>query len=251
MKKNVIPIFLFFLFSIHKGYSQNLYLGINGGILNNNVIVENYNSNRPSWNKEKMNSINWGINLGYKLSNRWKIETQLQLINLGYKEKLDLLYHFQDGPIAGTMVKTVDWTTNHYYMRIPLLAQYNFLSEQSKFEFAIFAGLNFGLLLNQTSKVVGEKVFSLEEQKNAGIIDIPIRKLDFGLQAGIRVKKHLNKSFSIFIDGTIYQGFQSIIDYPKSAPYRTASDYEFYNIVNRHLTANIGILYNFNLSKQN
>lgn len=250
MKKTFTLIMIFAVANIYKSNAQNFYFGANGGFLKNSTIIEINNSVIPPWNKERLNTFNGGINLGYKHSKRWSFEAQLQFINLAYKERLDLLYHFQSGSITGTMLKEIDWYTNHHYIRIPILAHYNFLSEQSKFSVSLFAGPNIGFQTKQTSNFIGVNELSIDEQNSLNFEDIPLKKIDFGLQFGIRLKSQLSKSIAIYIDGTMYQGLPSIIDYPEQAYVRNQTEnYDYYNIVNRYFTTNIGVLYNLKFKK--
>jgi hypothetical protein len=245
MMKNIfIPICLLVIVTIYKSNAQAIYVGIHGGFLKNATIIENNSSFLPPWNKERLNTFNRGLNVGYQLSKRWNIETQLQFVNLTYKERLDLLYDFHSGPIAGTMLAEIDWYTQHHYIRMPLLAYYNFMSETSKLGVSLFAGPNIGFQTKQTSTFMGVNEFSRSKQNSLNIENIPLKKLDIGLQLGIRVTTKLYKSFYAYLDGTMYQGFPSIVDYPKQTYIkRPTQNYEYYNIINRHFTINVGVLY--------
>lgn len=248
MKKSAILISVILTGNIFNSSAQNFYLGINGGFLKNATIVKDYSPFlhlQPSiWKKERLNSFTWGINAGYELSKHWSIETQFQFVNLGYYERLEYFFHPSNTP-GGWLDVEIDWYNYHHYFRIPLLANYNFLSNNSKFGISILAGPNFGFQTKQTTKYAGLNEISRNLATKLDDQEIPLNKLDFGFQLGLRFKTQLYKSFSIFAEGNIYQGFPSIINYPEKTYKRPYEYYEDLNIVNRHITTTIGIQYNF------
>jgi len=247
MKKTLILIMIFAVANIYKSTGQNFYVGVNGGFLKNATIVEDYSPFRhlqSTWNKERLNSFTWGINIGYQLSKHWSIETQFQSVNLGYYERLEYFYHPTNTP-GGWLPVEIDWYNYQHYIRIPILANYNFLSNNSKFGISLLAGPNFGLQTKQVTKYVGLNELSQNLVNTLDNQEMPLNKLDFGFQVGLRLKTQLYKSFSILVEGNIYQGFPSIINYPEQAYNRPTEYYENLNIVNRHFTTNIGVLYNF------
>lgn len=248
MKKTFTFIFIFLVANIFNSNAQNFYFAINGGFLKNATIVEDYSPSRhlqSTWNKENLNSYTGEINVGYQLSEHWSIETQVQFVKLGYRERLGYLYH-PTNQTGGWLPIEIDWYMYHHYIRIPLLAHYNFLPNQSKFGISILAGPNFGFQTKQTTKYVGRNKLSQDLIKTKLAYEIPLNKLDFGFQIGLRLKTQLYKSLSLFMEGNFYQGFPSIINYPEKSYPRPIEYYEDLNIVNRHFTATIGLLYNFN-----
>lgn len=252
MKKTLILIMIFAVVNIYKSNAQQFYIGANGGFLKNAMIIEDYSSTpqylQLSRDKERLNTYNWGINFGYKLTDRWSLEAQLQFLTMSFKERLDLIYGFQNDSMSFSVLREVDWYHKYYYTRLPILLHYNFFSTQSKYGVSLFAGPNIGLLTHKTSKFIGiNNDFSSEMTDDLNIEDIPLKKMDFGLQLGVRVQAKIYQSFSLFAEGTIYQGFPSIINYPKQTydNSRGRKYYEDLNIVNRHFTTSIGVLYNF------
>ncbi|RQO30828.1 hypothetical protein DBR32_08910 [Taibaiella sp. KBW10] len=241
MKKIAAIILLMLLGNRFNAKAQNLYFGVNGGYLKNSKIIQSF-SVTPQYaqdvtSKTLLNNYTCGLNLGYRFSDHWHIETQVQFTNEGYKERLDLLQDFHSGAIAGSKLAELDWYHNWYYVRVPLLAYYNFFPSKSSIGIGLFAGPNLGFLTNQISKYVGINELGVEMANTLDLEDKPLKKVDIGFQFGIRVQSKLNKTISVFMDGSMYQGFNNILIVPPFS-------YQDENIVNRHFTANIGLQIN-------
>ena len=244
MKRTFIFFMIFAVGSIFSSNAQNLQVGINGGFLKNRVIVENNNSDRPSWNKERLNSFNWGFNLGYNLSRHWNIETQVQFVKLEYKERLEYLYHPTNNN-GGWLPVEIDWYNSHHYIRVPLLIHYNFFPNQSNFGISLFAGPDFGFNSKQTTLFTGVNETGKLLTSTIDKMEMPLNQVDIGLKVGFKIKAQTYKSFSLFIEGAMYHGGTSIINYPEQGYNRPTENYEYYDFVNRYFTTQIGILYNF------
>ncbi|HTO15948.1 MAG TPA: outer membrane beta-barrel protein [Edaphocola sp.] len=247
MKKVILlTLFLFIGNIIVK--AQNIYFGINCGYLKNISLTKDYRSTpqylKFSRDKALLPSYNWGINFGYKFRNHWSLETQLQFVQIRYKETIDVLYHLQSGIITSSGFAEIDWYHNIAYSRIPVLAKYNFFSPLSKIDLSLIVGPDFGFLIKQTSDYRGVNELGIENQNSLDFEEIPLKQFDFGFQFGIRVESKIKKSLTTFIEVSVYQGFFNIIDMPERFYNSRSPYYENINMVNRHFTANFGIQYN-------
>jgi len=243
MIKNVLFVFLALIISFSKANSQGLYFGINGSYLKNAMIIEDHNNDLINQDftleRERLNSLNWGINVGYKLSEKWSFETGIQFVNVKTKEDLDLFYHYIDGPISTIAVIEIDWYSDYHYARIPLLAYYDFFSAQSKFGLSLFTGPDIGFLIGESSRFMDNDDAS--KQYDLDYTGFPVNKFDFGLQIGLKAKVKLFKSFSLYAESSIYRGIPNIINLPKEA---YSSYYNSVNMFNGYYLMKLGIQYN-------
>lgn len=234
-------ILLLSLFIATNASAQKVYLGISGGYFINCPIIEN-NNPLPQYlqettSKVALNSFGWAFHLGYKVSDRLGIETQIQFTKERYKERVELLYHFQDGPIVGTKLAEIDRYISYHYTRIPLLVHYRFLPASSRLRIGILAGPSLGFSGRQSSRSVGVNELGREKAGTVDFWEKASKTTDIGFQLGCRIQANLNTNLSIFADGKIYQGFNnSWHDYDARYVY-----YE--NFVNRHFTATLGALF--------
>lgn len=229
--------------------AQNLYFGITGGYYNNQKVMVNESPPQPpylpeEYNARRLSGPTWGLQLGYNFSKRWGIETQLRFANEGYKEQLDLHYHFQSGPVSGTKLAQVERYRNYHYMRIPLLVHFNILPPASSWKIRLMAGPNLGILTQQYSVYKGLDALGKEKAGTLNMEDKPLKKMDPGLQAGIRLEKQAYRAFSVFLEGVYYQGVLNIINVPDVAYNQPTPSYYFEKNINRHMIVAIGLQYN-------
>lgn len=245
MKKNIAFLLLVFAASSFNSNAQGLYVGAHGGVLKNATIVKDespFRELQPTWTRERLGSFTWGVNLGYRLSRHWSFETQLQFVKLGYYERFDLLYHPHNRP-GGWVPMVIDRYNYDHYIRVPLLAQYDVLASSSGFGVLLAAGPNIGFQTRQTTELIGVNELGEQNKNSVGDGKIPLKKVDFGMQLGLRLQAPLYASFSVFAEGTVYQGLPGVIDYPETAYDRPTEYYEYLNMVNRHFTGNLGVQY--------
>lgn len=232
--------------------AQDLYFGINGGYYNNQKVMVNENplfqmpylTEEELYNPQRLNGATWGLHLGYHFSRHWGIETQLRFANEGYKEKLDLLYHFQSGIVSGTRLAELERYRNYHYMRIPLLVQYTISPPLAGWKIRLMAGPNLGILTQQYSVYKGINELGREKAATLNLEDKPLKKTDPGLQAGIRIEKNVFGSFSAFLEGVYYQGLFNIINVPYVAYNQPTPSYYFEKNINRHTIIALGLQYN-------
>lgn len=253
MKKYLATLMGITITSLFTAHAQDVYFGINGGYLNNKKIMTDA-SPLPSYLRDVnstalLNGFVWGLHVGYNFSNRWGIEAQLQFTNEGYKEQLELLYHFQDGPIVGTKLAAVERYRNYHYTRIPLLAHYNLLSPAATWSIRLMAGPNLGILTRQSSDYVGLNELGKEVAPTLDLEDKPFKKMDLGFQVGIRIQKQVYQDFHLFLEAAAYQGLFNTINMPDVAYNEPTPSYYYENNINRHMMATIGIQYALPLSK--
>lgn len=226
-------------------YAQNFYVGINGGYLKNTKVMKDDSSVPLYWDegneKKRVDSYSWGLQLGYNFSKRWGVETQLLFSNEGLKEKKDLLCDFHIGNISGVRLAEIEWRRNYYYMRIPLLVHCNFMPAGYSWKIKLSAGCNVGILYKQSSEYLGLNELGKEVLGTLNFDDYPLKKIDAGLQAGIRVQKSLHKYVNVFLDGSVYKGFSNIINMPDIFATGVTPSYYFENIINRHVLIMAGL----------
>jgi len=232
--------------------AQDLYFGISGGYYNNQKVMVNesplfqvpYLTDEEAYSPQRLSGATWGLQLGYQFSKRWGIETQLRFANEGYKEKLDLIYHFQSGPVSGTRLAELERYRNYHYTRIPLLVHYTIFPPLQGWKIRLMAGPNIGILTQQYSIYKGINELGVEKAGTLNMEDKPLKKTDPGLQAGIRIEKQVFSSFSAFLEGVYYQGFLNSINVPDVAYNEPTPTYYYEKNINRHTIIALGLQYN-------
>lgn len=181
-----------------------------------------------------LTTIDYGIHFGRQLTNRWGVETQIQLGNVVNKRSFDMNSPFPGEPVFESIV----WHSKYRYIRIPLLVQYSIFSSKSRFGLALLAGPNFGWMIQQHSTFKNADESNPTLLNNPTLTGVALKRFDVGAQAGIRARARLHKLIYLYAEGAIYQGFSDVAKEQQSV-----AIYDEARVVNRHFTLNFGIQY--------
>ncbi len=141
-KKTILT--LTFILTINFAHAQ-LYIGANAGI--HNTKLYNKSDAQADARQDYVFTIKpqFGLNIGYKFSNKFSIELQPQLYTLGQQ--------YKGAPNDSFNILTMDASLNLQYAKLPLYLKYSINKPESKLSTFIAGGANLAYLLNYTETV--------------------------------------------------------------------------------------------------
>jgi len=153
-----------------------------------------------------------GLNIAWKLSNRFTLETGVLYSNKGEKTKKYTLNWYtpngQNDPALGTKNS---YTYSYIYLDIPVKVNFYFLTKKTKLY--LTAGISPNIFLSQKTTSVVEFANG-EEKKTSSSSNSEFQKINLTFIVGFGVSYDFSNKLYLKIEPTYRQSITSIIDAP-------------------------------------
>jgi Outer membrane protein beta-barrel domain len=220
------PIFLiFFLFAASQCISQNIKLGIKGGLSLPNLSSSG--SSEVSKGYKTISGPDFGLVLDYTVADKVSIETGLEWSTQGGQKSglqtipasPELTQYFPPGSNVQFLYANFSSTVRLQYLMLPILLKYSIdLDAADHWKMYWDGGVFGGLLMTAKASASGSSkvYFDKEETQpvasiivkfdSTGDIKNQLHKGNFGIEGNVGVLYHMN-SMSVFAEGGANYGF--------------------------------------------
>jgi hypothetical protein len=216
---------MIYLFTGFEGFSQNIQLGIKGGLSLPNLSSSG--GSDVSKGYETISGPDFGLVVDYTMTNHFSIETGLQWSTQGGQKSglqtipasPELAQYFPSGSNVQFLYANFSSTVRLQYLMLPVLIKYNMnLDEAGHWKLYSDVGVFGGLLITAKASAAGtSKVYYDKEETNqvgslavqfdsTGDIKKQLHKGNFGIEGNVGILYRL-KSVSYFAEAGGTYGF--------------------------------------------